>query len=117
SSYCRAWLPTRNNRPAAMHKPAAGIREAARASHPVRHRLRISALQVAVARERPQREEFPVAVVAQVEHARETSRGVKLLVPQPVRALRARKIIDAARDRRMIDLARRHQAEQRPGGL
>src|SRR6185295_19235311 len=87
------------------------------ASHPERHRLGIAARQVAVARQRPERKEFRVAVVAQIEHARETGGGVVGLVPEAVGALHAGEIIDAARDRRMLDLARRHQAEQRPGGL
>src|SRR5712692_2341768 len=87
------------------------------ASHPKPHRLRIPALEIAITRQRPQREEFPVAVVAQIEYAREPGRGVMPLAPEPVGALRAREIVDAARHRRMIDLARRHQAKQRPGGL
>src|ERR1700731_4392930 len=87
------------------------------ALHPVRYRLCVTALEVAVAGHRPDREEFRIAVIAQVEHARETSGGVARLIPEAVAALRVGKIFDAARDRRMIDLARGHQAERRPGGL
>ncbi len=58
-------------------------------SHPERHRARVGVLEVAVARQRPQRKEFRVAVVAQVEHARETGRGVARLVPEAVLALHA----------------------------
>ena len=48
----------------------------------------------------PEREELPVAVVAQVEHARETDGGVGLLRPAPVRAW-APRASDAALDRRV----------------
>ena len=44
-----------------------------------------AALEVAVAGQRPEREVFRIAVIAQVEHARETAAGVHLLPPQPVR--------------------------------
>src|SRR5262249_9076551 len=87
------------------------------ASHSVPHRARIGVLEVAVARERPQREEFRVAVITQVEHAREARRRVARLVPETVVALRACQIVDPALDRGMVDLSCRHQAEQRPSGL
>ncbi len=73
--------------------------------------------EVAVARQRQQREEQAVAVVAQVEHAREADGGVGLLVPFAVAPLRAAQVVDALRHRRVVHLARRHQAQQRPGGL
>ena len=73
--------------------------------------------QVAVTRQRPEREEFPVAVIAQIEHPRETGRGVARLVPEAVGGLRLQQITHAARHRRMVDLAGGHQTEQRPGGL
>src|SRR5580693_3111808 len=85
--------------------------------HPVRYRLGVTALEVAVAGHRPDREEFRIAVIAQIEYARETGGGVARLIPESVAALRVGEIFDAARDRRMIDLARGHQAEHRPGGL
>src|SRR5580704_1933877 len=85
--------------------------------HPPRHRPRIAALQIPVARQRPEREEFRVAVVAQIEHARKTRAGIVLFVPETVAALRGGEIFYAARHRRMIDLARGHEAEQRPRRL
>ncbi len=52
--------------------------------HPVNERAGIGALEIAVARHRPHREELRIAVVAQVEHARETGRGVARLIPETV---------------------------------
>src|SRR5882672_8747102 len=78
--------------------------------HPEGHRAHIAALEIAVARQRPEREEFRIAVVAQIEHARETRRGVARLVPEAVGALLRGQIGDAAGDRRMIDVAGGHQA-------
>src|SRR5579864_3784636 len=66
------------------------------ASHPPRHRGRVAAAQVAVARQRPEREEFRIAVVAQVENPREAGRGVARLVPEAVLTLGADEIVDAA---------------------
>src|SRR5580698_2542203 len=86
-------------------------------SHSPRHRAGVGTLEIAVARQRPQREEFRVTVIAQIENAREPGGGVARLLPKTVGALVAGEIFDAARDRRMIDLARGHQSEQRPGGL
>src|SRR6202035_31415 len=85
--------------------------------HPERHRPHIAALEIAVARQRPQREEFRIAVVAQIEHAGETGRGVARLVPKTVGALLCGEIGDAAGDCRMIDAAGGPQAEQRPRRL
>ena len=48
-------------------------------SHPERHAAAVGALQVAVAGQRPEREELRVAVVAQVEDAREAAAGVGVL--------------------------------------
>ena len=87
------------------------------ALHPVGHRAGIAALEIAVARHRPQREKLRIAVVAQIEHARKTGRGIARLVPEAVGALRVGEILEAARDRGMIDFAGGHQAEQRPGRL
>src|SRR5580704_1708545 len=64
--------------------------------HPERHRPHITALEIAVARQRPQREEFRIAVIAQIEHARETRRGVARFVPETVGALVRGEIGDAA---------------------
>ena len=60
------------------------------ALHTERHRPTVSALQIAIARHRPEREEFPIAVIAQIEDAGKAGRGVSLLVPQAVGALSLR---------------------------
>src|ERR1700677_4805851 len=73
-------------------------------SHPPRHRARITALQIAVTCHRPYREELRIAVVAQVEHARETGCGVTRLIPETVRPLSVGQIFDAANNRGVIDL-------------
>src|ERR1700685_922079 len=73
--------------------------------HPERHRTHIAAFEIAVACQRPQREELRIAVVAQIEHARETGRGVARLIPEAVAALLRGEIGDAAGDGRMIDVA------------
>src|SRR3954453_19048060 len=88
-----------------------------RTSHPERDRSAVAPLEIAVAGERPEWEELRVAVIAQVEHARKAGRGKAMFGPEAVRPLRARQIGDAARHRRMIDRAGRHQAEQGPRGL
>ena len=68
----------------------------ARQLHPELDGLVVARGQVAIARQRPQREELRVAVVAQIEHARETGRGVARLLPESVAALMALQIFDAA---------------------
>src|SRR4051794_19646697 len=77
----------------------------------------VALLERAEARQRPHGEELPVAVVAQIEHAREADRRVVLLVPFAGLALGRREIVHAACYRCAVDLAGRHQREQRPGGL
>ncbi len=52
------------------------------ASHAERDAAVVGRGQIAIARHRPEREELPVAVIAQIEHARETGRGEALFVPQ-----------------------------------
>src|SRR5688572_7240904 len=81
------------------------------------HAPGIAALEIAVARQRPEREEFRIAVIVQIEDARKTPAGVMGLRPQAVGLLRRLQIIHPARHGRMIHLPRRHQAQQRPGGL
>ena len=61
--------------------------------HPPRHRARIAALEIAVARHRPQREEFRIAVVAQIEHARETRSRCSAARPRSRRRLVRRRDI------------------------
>src|SRR5579872_2449228 len=77
----------------------------------------IARLQVAITRQRPEWEEFRIAVIVEIEDARKTTAGVMRLGPQPVRTLRAFQIRDAARHGGMIHLSCRHQAQKRPGGL
>src|ERR1051325_4101876 len=61
--------------------------------------------EVAVARHRREREVAAVAVIAQVEHPRETGRGVALLVPEAVRALGLHQVGDAAPHGRLAGVA------------
>src|SRR3974390_1478662 len=76
-----------------------------------------TALQRPITRQRPEREVFAVAVITQVENARETGAGVELLIPQTVLSLRVDQISNAARDRRVPHLTRGHQRERCPGRL
>src|SRR5437588_10825946 len=82
-----------------------------------RDSARIGHRQPPVAGQRPEREEGAITVVAQIEHAREADRGVPRLVPIAIAVLAGDQIGDAARHRRVGNLAGRHQGEQRPGGL
>jgi len=56
-------------------------------------------------------------MIAQVEYPRETDRCIPGLVPIALLILAVHQVGDAAGDRRMTDLSRRHQGEQRPGRL
>ena len=56
-------------------------------SHPESHRARVGIAEVAVACQRPQREKLRVAVIPQIENAREAGSGVARLVPEAVAAL------------------------------
>src|SRR5436305_11771694 len=80
-------------------------------SHPKLNGAVVAGRQVAIARQRPQREEFRIAVVAQIEHAREPGRSVTSFLPEAVAALTALEISDAALDRGLADVTRRHQSE------
>src|SRR5262249_18727350 len=86
-------------------------------SHAPADLTRIAALQVAIAGERPEREELRIAMVAQVEDTPQTAAGIMPLPPEAVGFLIFLQPGDAAGDRGMIDLARRHQPDQRPSGL
>src|SRR5690349_9845892 len=108
-----AWVPFPR---VALGAPLAGDDRLCQ-SEPILNPPRIAASEIAVARQGPEREEFRIAVIVEIEHARKTAAGVMRLAPQPVTLLRGFQIIDAACHRRMIDLACRHQAQQRPGGL
>src|SRR5262249_27302766 len=85
--------------------------------HPPVDPPRVAAREIAVAGERPERKIFRITVVAQVEHARKPGRGIARVVPESVGAWAVGEILDAARDRRMIERARRDEPEHRPGGL
>src|SRR5580704_5015105 len=74
-------------------------------SHAHGHAPLVAALEVAVAGQRPEWEEFRVAVVAQVEHPREAAAGVVVLRPEAVVALPLAQPGDAAGDGRVIGLA------------
>src|SRR5258706_33715 len=50
-------------------------------SHPELDGAVVAGRQVAIARQRPQWEELRIAVVAQIEHARESGRGVTRTAP------------------------------------
>ncbi len=85
---------------------------------PCTHVGRVALLQVPVARQRPEREERAVAVIAEIEDAREADGGV--FAPRP----RGRDRPGSTEMNWMprwpwlrLDVARRHQAEHRPGGL
>src|ERR1700722_12556525 len=82
-----------------------------------RHPARVATPQIAVARQCQQREIPAIAVVAQVEHARETNGIVWQFTPFSGPALGCHQVFDAARYRRIFDLLRGHQAKQGPGRL
>src|SRR5947207_6758268 len=117
-----------------LPQPAGGSGKAAAGRSSSRQRIRLAWLaarslqaechprgighrQPAIAGERPQRKKHAVTVIAQVEDARKPDRGVPGLVPIAVPILAGEQVGDAARHRRVADLARRHQGEQGPGGL
>jgi hypothetical protein len=85
--------------------------------NPKSHGARVAALEIAIARQRPQRKKFRIPVITKVKHARKAGRGGARLVPEAVAFLPSGEIGDAARHRGMIDFAGRHQAEQRPSRL
>src|SRR4029077_8384103 len=75
------------------------------------------ALQITIARHRPEWKESPISVITQIEHTGEARGGISLLFPQAVIALIFGEIRDAASNSRMLHLACRHQTEKRPCGL
>src|SRR5258708_19090320 len=86
-------------------------------SHPVRDAPDVVLGEVAVTRQRPQREIMRVAEIAQIEHAREADGGVPVLLPPLAVAGIPDEVGDAALDLGAVDLSSRHQAEQRPRRL
>src|SRR5919201_618921 len=97
---------------AAMTKPAFATPR----SHPDENRGSVSGPQIAVAGKRPKREEFRIAVIAQIKNTREAGCGEARLVPEAVLTLSFQEVVDAFGDQRMVHLAGCHQAKQRPGG-
>src|SRR4029450_7175481 len=73
-------------------------------SHPDQNRSGVGGFQIAIAGKRPKREEFRVAVVAQIEDAGETGRGEARLGPEAVCTLLTQKVVDATLDRGMVAL-------------
>src|SRR5262249_25026480 len=67
---------------------------------PPAHPPRIAAREIAVARQRPERKIFRIAVIAQIKHARETGGGVAGVVSENRGALRVWKKFYCARPRR-----------------
>src|SRR5262245_45956216 len=92
-------------------------RPAADASHAERHARAVALRQIAIARHRPQRKEFPVSVIAQVEDPRKSGRRKSLFIPETGLCLGLLQILDAPSDRRIVNLAAGHQTEKRPGCL
>src|ERR1700722_10064764 len=132
-SPCRAWsfaaklaaspppatatTPATPTIPASFASPVTARTVTCYLSQPELDPARIADLEIAIARQRPEREEFRIAVIVQIEHARKAAAGVVRLAPEAIGFLRDLEIIDPARHGRMIDLPRRHQAQDRPGGL
>src|SRR6476619_5052101 len=74
-------------------------------SHPDQNRICVCCFQIAVPRQSPERKEFRITVITEIEHPRETRRGEARLVPKSIRALVPREIVDTAHDGGMIGLA------------
>src|SRR5579884_307773 len=106
-------MPRKKGREAAIADRAS----ARRLLHAARHRRRIALRQVSIARERPERKIFAVAVVPKIEDARESGGREPLLLPEPVLALHTQQILDATGGCGVAHLPACHQAQQRPGGL
>ena len=77
----------------------------------------IGLIEIAVTRKRPEREEFRIAVITQIEHAREPRRSELRFAPQSIGFLTAQQIINPFDDRRVLPLSGGHESEQCPGGL
>src|SRR5665213_3386493 len=97
-------------RAASLFRPVTAMIRVTPGSHAPGGPLRIGPGQLAIAGQRPQREEFRIAVVAQVEDPRKATAGIVLLAPQPVRLLALDQPAHAGRDRWAVDLAGRHEA-------
>src|SRR5262245_51155424 len=78
---------------------------------------RIAAHQAPIAPQRPGGEIGRIAVIFEVEHAREADCGIFRLGPAGVGARAVRQMADTAGNRLGLDLAGRHQPENGPGRL
>src|SRR5580658_8531380 len=85
--------------------------------HAERDIAAVSAPQVAIAGQSPERKEFRVTVIAQIKNARKPRGSVECLRPKAVIALGRREIGYASCHGRMINLADCHQTQQRPSRL
>src|SRR3954453_6628492 len=86
-------------------------------SKPPRHLPRLLRVHRPIAGDGPEREDRGVAVIAEVEDARETHGGEVLLVPQAGGVAVVEEEADAAGGGGVGYLAAGHQPQQRPGGL
>src|SRR5262249_2524251 len=77
----------------------------------------VRALQVTVASQRPEGEEKPVAMIAQVEDPRETHCRVGPFLPAAILLLCRQEKVDTPHYGFAVDLAHSHEPEERPGGL
>src|SRR4051794_39593004 len=84
-------------------------RRNSRRLHPEQHLARVAALQIAVSRHRPEREELRVAVIAKKKDAGKTGRGEARLVPEATGPLLFDEISQPALDSGMIASAHRHK--------
>src|SRR3569832_2797095 len=73
--------------------------------------------EIPVCRERPEREVRAVAVILQVEHARETRRREVRIGPEAIGSLGAQQVLNTATRRARISLSGRHQSQKGPGSL
>src|SRR5271166_1133414 len=80
-------------------------------------RSTVAAFQTSESRQSPERKNFGIAVVAEVEDPGKACRGVVRLFPGAVVSLSLCEERDAARDLRPVRFARRHERKQRPRRL
>ena len=107
-------VATSRLRPQTISTASCGTGSPPSSSHPERYAATVRALEVSISGERPERKEFGIAMIAQIEDARKAGRRVERLLPQAVLALRGRKVGDAAGDRRIVGLARPPSARAAP---
>src|SRR5690349_5634261 len=74
-------------------------------------------LQIAVPRERVQREIVPIEVILQVKDARKTGSRKLLFIPGPIGILLFEQMPHSLADSRIIAIRSGQEANQAPGGL